>query len=291
MQIGKNRSASALPSRTSRQHVVEGMERNLSTNNSEILRRTLKQKATDFSRSKLQREELLEKIYHQALGRCAVNKGPNFDRVNASDLRSMIQWYDEFFFGASCIALAELDSFSVRWSSRMTRAGGKTTRTTWPATSKRPGKTEYEIVLSSSLLFQSFRESKTPIRVCGRVCLNRLHAMQRIVEHELIHLVEMLIWTDSNCAATRFQSIAAGLFGHTEHRHELTTQQERARDAFGIRLGDRVEFNHEGKQLIGFVNRITRRATVLVQDSNGEQYSDGMKYRKFYVPISRLRKA
>jgi hypothetical protein len=37
------------------------------------------------------------------------------------------------------------------------------------------------------------------------------------------------------------------------------------------------------------VNRITRRATILVEDSRGERFSDGKRYLKYYVPIHQLR--
>jgi hypothetical protein len=105
----------------------------------------------------------------------------------------------------------------------------------------------------------------------------------------MIHLVEMLVWDESCCAADRFQSIAARLFGHTEHKHDLITQQERAAQKFNIRVGSRVAFQFEGQPLVGTVNRITRRATVLVADPNGQRYDDGTRYRKYYVPLSHLR--
>ena len=104
--------------------------------------------------------------------------------------------------------------------------------------------------------------------------------MQRILEHELIHLAEMLVWEDSNCEGDRFQAIAHRLFGHTEHKHELVTQHERAAKKFNIRVGTMVSFKHEGKTFIGKVNRITRRATVLVADAQGQKYDDGKCYRK-----------
>lgn len=38
------------------------------------------------------------------------------------------------------------------------------------------------------------------------------------------------------------------------------------------------------------MNRITRRATVLVEDSRGVLYADGKRYLTFYVPLPLLRK-
>src|SRR5579863_405353 len=42
-------------------------------------------------------------------------------------------------------------------------------------------------------------------------------------------------------------------------------------------------------QLTGRVNRVTKRATVLVTDPDGKLYSDGLRYRTSYVPLACLR--
>ncbi len=36
------------------------------------------------------------------------------------------------------------------------------------------------------------------------------------------------------------------------------------------------------------MNRITKRATVLVEDPDGMKFSDGLRYRTYYVPIACL---
>jgi hypothetical protein len=50
-----------------------------------------------------------------------------------------------------------------------------------------------------------------------------------------------------------------------------------------------VTFLFEGRPLTGRVNRLTKRATVLVEDPEGERFSDGRRYRKYYVPILHLK--
>jgi hypothetical protein len=218
-------------------------------------------------------------------------KDPNFQKASNADLQLLAEMYDQYYFGGSLLPWAKTYGLDFRWSSRMTRAGGKTTRTV--TVNRRSGarETHYEIALSSTLLFQTFRDMSRPIKVTGIECKNRLEAMQRVMEHEMIHLTEMLVWEDSCCAANRFQGIAYRLFRHTEHRHELITPRERAASEFNVRVGSRVSFQLEGKQYQGIVNRITRRATVLVKDPTGERYSDGEHYRKYYVPIALLRLA
>lgn len=235
------------------------------------------------------RRELCYQVGQQTLAASRVMNTPNFVVTTAADLQGMAERYDRLFFDGHCLALARHHGMQFRWSKRMTSTGGKTVRTTH--TDRRSGvqKTQYEIVLSTPLLFQTFGDLQRPIRVTGLLCTNRLQAMQRILEHEMIHLVEMLVWDDSCCAAPRFQSIAARLFGHTEHKHDLITQQERAARKFNIRVGSTVVFQHEGNRHTGTVNRITRRATVLVVDPSGQLYDDGQRYRKYYVPLSHLR--
>jgi len=68
------------------------------------------------------------------------------------------------------------------------------------------------------------------------------------------------------------------------------TPVEQASAAHGLRPGEFVSFSFEGRKLVGKLNRITRRATVLVPDRNGAEYSDGQKYLKFYVPLDALAK-
>ncbi|MDZ4848299.1 MAG: hypothetical protein SGI77_03320 [Pirellulaceae bacterium] len=228
-------------------------------------------------------------IRQRVLDESRVMKEANFSATTAADLRCMAEHYDGLFFEGTCFALARQFGLSFRWSSRMTKAGGKTTRSVSRPVPLLPTKAHYEIALSSSLIFQTFQEADREVRVCGCVCEDRLQAMQRIVEHETIHLAEMLIWVDSDCAAGRFQSIANRFFCHTEHKHELVTQRERAQKLFDIRLGSRVSFAYQGRQHIGIVNRITRRATVLVESSKGIRYSDGKQYEKFYIPIVSLK--
>lgn len=231
---------------------------------------------------------LSEKIRNIVLAESNQMSSSNFRATTATDLRRMSELYDTFFFDDCCLALAQHYGMRFRWSSRMTRAGGKTTRFLTRSRGQ-PPKPHYEITLSSSLIFQTFQEDQRDIRVCGCICHNRLEAMQRVVEHELIHLGEMLAWNDSDCSANRFQSITYRFFGHTEHRHELVTQRERAHRVFDVRLGSRVQFRHQGKSFIGIVNRITRRATVLVESPKGIRYSDGKCYQKFYIPLTALK--
>ena len=209
----------------------------------------------------------------------------DFTALHSDDLSLLFQRYDQLFFQGSCAALVGSRPLDFRVSSRMTRIGGKTT-TFRPRA--HPSERRYEIAVSSTLLFQTFRDEDREITVNGLRCHNRLQALQRVFEHELLHLVETLVWSDSSCKAQRFQDMAARLFGHREHTHRLITPRERALTRFRVRPGVRVRFEFEGRPHVGIVNRVTNRATVLVEDPGGLRYSNGKRYRKFYVPVGGL---
>lgn len=235
-----------------------------------------------------------QEIYQQTLSLSRVMDRPNFTRVGRDDLVRMVQMIDERFFEGKILPTAAAEGVSFGFSSRMTRVAGKLVTHYSDGQSQgrqSQGRRKFELVLSSTLLFQTFEQDvDRPVEVTGRLCRDRLEAMQRVAEHEFTHLVEMLIWNSGNCNEARFQSIARRHFDHRDFRHDLITQRERAVRKFDIRIGDQVRFAHQGHVLVGRVNRITRRATVLVEHPQGEPFSDGGRYVRYYVPLERLAK-
>ena len=236
-------------------------------------------------------EERATTIYKSMLSESAYITTGNFTQFHASDLERLFDLYDASFFDGNCRQLVGDVPLQFRLSKRMTRAAGKTTVRRFRDRKKHPAHVEYEIAISSTLLFQTFQDEERAVSMSGIPCLDRLTALQRVMEHEMIHLIEFLLWHDSRCAAPRFQSISSRFFGHTEHQHQLITSRERALTKFGIRTGSRVSFRVDGEHREGVVNRITKRATVLVEDSDGLKYSDGKRYAKYYVPLPLLRPA
>lgn len=252
---------------------------------------TLKRLAAEVSQRRFEREQidsLQREIHEQMLLLSRSIDQPNFTRLGRDDLVRMISMYDERFFDGKILPVARAEGLSFGISSRMTRIAGKLV-THYPD-GNHQGRRQFELVLSSTLLFQTFEDVGRTVEVTGRRCRDRLEAMQRVAEHELVHLVEMLIWNDGNCSEPRFQSIAQRFFAHTDYRHDLITQRERALHRFNIRVGDLVKFTHDGAAMTGRVNRITRRATVLVPHARGELFSDGGRYLRFYVPLEKLKR-
>jgi hypothetical protein len=225
-------------------------------------------------------------IYETVLSASPSLNGGNFTTVHTADLRRLFEEYDRWFFQAQIGATLGDIPLRFRLSKRMTSAGGKTARYTPRHHAARP---LYEISVSTTLLFHCFTgDDHRPITAAGLSCHDRLEALQRVMEHELVHLVEMLLWTRTSCAARRFQSIASRFFAHRGHTHTLVTPGERAFAKFGITRGSRVRFRHDGEHHTGVVRRITKRATVLVSDPGGALYSDGNRYATYYVPVELL---
>jgi hypothetical protein len=214
----------------------------------------------------------------------------NFTVVHSDDVERLFDLYDRQFFDGGCRKLLGNTPLGFRLSKRMTQAAGKAARRELRRRDGAVVRTDYEIAVSTTLLYQTFQDEESPILLSGIPCRDRLEALQRVLEHETVHLIEMLLWTQSSCSAPRFQSIANRFFGHTEHRHQLITPRQRAFTEYGIRSGDTVSFRFEGRHYIGRVNRITKRATILVEDTRGPRYSDGKKYKKYYVPVPMLRR-
>jgi hypothetical protein len=215
---------------------------------------------------------------------------PNFERIDVRDLAALFDLYDRTFFRGLLAPAAQRNCgrpLALRLSSTMTRSGGKTSLLR-RRMSDGAIRAHYEIAVASRMLFMTFTRPDRPVVVCGLACRDRLDALQRIMEHEIIHLAEWVTFGRTRCTGARFKGLAAKIFGHSGTTHELVTPREHAAVTHGVRPGGRVGFEFDGCRWTGLVNRISRRATVLVEDPHGRPYSDGKRYRKFYVPLERL---
>jgi hypothetical protein len=229
-------------------------------------------------------------IGRQVIAASRVMRLANFERIERGDLARLFALYDtEFFDGrlSQEITAKPGTTLGFRVSPTMTRCGGKTygrRRRLRTGTAVR----EYEIAIATRMLFMNFRDRQRPVTVCGLVCADRLSALQRIMEHEILHLAEMLFWGRSSCAQSRFKALSRNIFGHLASKHDLVTSAEKAKEEHGVGIGSAVAFRFDGELLEGFVNRINHRATVLVESRDGAKYRDGKRYRKYYVPLGRL---
>ncbi len=208
--------------------------------------------------------------------------------IDQSDLALLFELYDQVFFHRYF-----RDHFrgkiSFSLSSRMTKSAGKLLyRKDLPVLS--PGEERFELRISVHLLFNYGNLERDKV-VNGIKTKDSLEALQLVFEHELIHLIELHRFKKSSCSQERFQALAFNIFGHTGSTHQLPAIAEIGRERYGLAVGDWVSFQFEGERLSGVINRITKRATVMVPHKNGDfQDQKGKRYRKYYVALSLLEK-
>ncbi|MGE0430721.1 MAG: SprT-like family protein [Planctomycetota bacterium] len=218
----------------------------------------------------------------------------DFRRLATADVERTVRAIDDLWLGGRIHRTLAAYHIPLHYtlSSRLTRAGGKTT----VYSKVRGGPIDrMQLALSSHLLFQTFAPRAAPsgraVTACGVACADAIDAMILITQHEIVHIAEFLTAGASSCRKPWFQRIAHRLFGHTAHTHALVTSTELAATHLNVRRGDRVTFVADGRTITGVVQRITRRATVLAEDPRGALHTDGRHYVKYYVPLPLLRRA
>lgn len=228
---------------------------------------------------------LQEEVREAARANSSRIRSRGVESLHADDVAFIFDACDRAFLGGLCRRAVAPGRIRFRLSKRMTRAAGSTARL-----ARGKAAPDFEVAVSAFLLFDGFDGGgDPPATVAGLPCASRLEALQRIVEHELVHVVEYAATGDSSCSRRPFQQMAEALFGHRRFTHELLTRRARAARK-GIVVGSRVSFAYDGARLAGRVNRVTKRATVLVPDPAGQEYSNGRRYAKYYVPLEELRR-
>lgn len=213
-------------------------------------------------------------------------KSADIKQISDRDLRLLFELYDQVFFDGwfrECFP----GTLKLSFSRRMTKSAGKTL---YPknADPSRPEGLVVEVRISVDFIlgYGALAEAN---KVGGIPTKSSLEALQIILEHELIHVIEFFYFQQSSCKKERFQTMAHSLFGHTESCHRLATNQQIARQKLGFAIGDTVSFSCGGKRLEGVVHGIRKRATVMVRDEKGS-FTDqhGNRYAKYYVPLELL---
>ena len=221
------------------------------------------------------------KIYRQILRESENIDQGNFNAIAIKDLARLFELYDLHFFDGYFHNQHNGKIF-FRLSERMTRAGGKI------AYAKGIG--TYTIYLSTALIFQTFGDVTREVTVNGIVCHDRLEATMRILEHEIIHLLELVFFGSTSCSKPRFKRLSQNIFGHTAVTHRLVTQAELAHEQHNLRVGSVVSFEYGGETYRGVISRITKRATVMVRDPAGDfRDLQGDLYSKYYIPLENLK--
>ena len=158
-------------------------------------------------------EHRSRRIYESMLSQSPQIRSGNFTLIGIDDLQRLFGWYDSAFFRGRLGEMLHEDGahpmlFSL--SRRMVRSAGQTVRKSnaWRGGKDLVMKFDYEITVSTTLLYNTFRDVERKVTVGGLVCGDRLEALQRIFEHELLHLAEFLGWGRSNCRADNFNALS-----------------------------------------------------------------------------------
>eukprot|EP00040_Diaphanoeca_grandis_P003852 m.26135 g.26135 ORF g.26135 m.26135 type:complete len:327 (+) comp15287_c1_seq1:115-1095(+) len=227
----------------------------------------------------------------------------NFQTLTSAHVKTAFYLVDEHHFGGSLskALVKERRTISFTVSSRMTQRAGQL------KTYSRSPKC-HELGIASSLMVAQDTKNGRSVTVNGLTCTTKLQVLLRVIEHEMIHLMQYMTCLQTPFASLgnnppgtkleshgkEFQLCALGLFGHKAFQHDLVTVREIAAVKHNIMQGCKASFLHNGQRRVGKVNRVTKRATVLVRSDSDEraarQFSDGYFYMKFFVPIDQLTK-
>ena len=239
----------------------------------------------DIALMKLSREEVIGR--RDEIKKQFIKKSMNYLEyglvdISAVDIKILFNVYDDIFLQGLFKKYKMNIKFSI--SSRMTSAAGKTLAKT------KNGKlvNDFEIRLSK-VFFNNLLKTEEDREVCGLKCEDRLMAVMLVMEHEMVHLMEFVIYGDSNCSNPRFKILAKNIFGHTQSNHKLPNNREVLKREKNMVLGDMVCFDFKNRKTEGILYKVNKRAVVMVKSENG-QYSDkkGTKYEKYYVPLEKL---
>jgi len=213
--------------------------------------------------------------------------GGAFKCLSDADLYIVYSLYDELF-----LEHYFRDHFKGKLKllfSRQLRSSAGITRCIYNLHKTNPEDYSFEIKIAVNFLFDYNKTDRDKV-VNGYTTKDALEAMLLIFEHEICHVIEFLYTYKSSCKKQAFKTMANELFGHTDVYHGLPTKREIISIEYGIKAGQKVNFNYNGKTKHGFVKSINERATIMVEDEKGN-YSDkfGNHYTKYYVPINEIK--
>lgn len=250
---------------------------------------TYKTRVLDFKNSEYEICKKRKEISRLLLLKSMNIRTVHIDSISVKDLKILLDLYDLIFFDGWFKRTLN-DNLRFSLSRRMTKSAGKVICTKEGSDSKN-GAVNYEIRIGVDLLFYYDTTDRNK-KVCGINTYNSLSALQIVFEHELCHVVEFYHFNSTNCNGKRFKMVALNIFGHTESYHLLPTRESIAYSGYGLKKGDVVYFNHEGKKLKGTISNINKRATVMVKSEEG-CYVDGqgMRHLKYYVPLTLLKRS
>jgi hypothetical protein len=245
-------------------------------------------KLLTYQYSKQEINQRFEKVRQQVFIQSKQIKTDNFQVVSNDDVKLIFNLFDTYFFDNYFKENNIIEKMAFDFSKKMTSAGGKLMY--YKVTNQNP--IQFRMRISAYLIFNSFKNNEAkPVNLAGFETKNRLEALMHVIEHEIIHLIEFLAFNDSSCKKDNFKKLANSIFGHTAFTHSLLTGKMEALKEYDLRIGDWVDFSFDGKKYKGFIQKITKRATVMALDEKGI-YKDakGNRFTKYYILLKYLKK-
>lgn len=133
--------------------------------------------------------------------------------VSSRDLQKMFELYDHCFFQSSISEFIEQSHFVLQFKT----TGEPTFTTEGTCTSK---KCKYVVTIPT----HHFNKVNGITNVAGHLCKDQLECLQRVLEHEIVHLIVFIFCNDTFMTdhhGTLFMKIAKNVFAHTDHRHYI----------------------------------------------------------------------
>lgn len=213
----------------------------------------------------------------------------NFNIISSNDLYLLYEIYDKVFFN-NWFKEKFKGKIIFKLSKQLTKAAGNT-KTKKNISLIKDEEVEFEIKISLNHL-NNFNKVDRNKSVGGIQVNSKLDTVMLVLEHELCHVIEFIIYKKSSCKKKPFKNLIYDVFGQTETTHSLINSLEANIEEHGFKPGDKVIFKFENKKRSGFISKINKRATVMSLDLSGS-YIDkmGNRYIKFYVPLNVLEKS
>src|SRR5262245_20559167 len=119
-------------------------------------------------------------VYDRAIHQSRCLQRGNFESIEPRDLQLLFDACDEIYLGGAIRRALGAEPLRFRLSRRLTSAAGQTTRRS-VRIDRLTKRRDFEITISTTLLFQSFLESGRTVSASGVECRNRLEALQRVL--------------------------------------------------------------------------------------------------------------
>lgn len=139
----------------------------------------------------------------------------NVSEMTNEDLCGIFNMYDELCFDGDI--KAQLGDF--KYTLKFEKSGTETFNTQGICAR---GKCAYTITIPVEF-FKGIESGKVT-NVAGHECRDQLECLQRVIEHELVHLVIFVFCRDDFISGEHgelFMKLVKDLFGHTDHRHYI----------------------------------------------------------------------